>query len=301
MALGRNLKKQQLIPDEEKASSASAKAAKKEEKEIKKPEKPKAKKGKVASPAAKPTAKKEMTKKSTAKKPTAKKPVNKKAVKKEVVEQVPVEHEVVGSPKVEAQEAPKVYDREPAPYRYISQAEKQRREKLKIKFAEEINRLRGKRVHLIVFRLGAEEYAIEIGKTREVVVTPNISKAPHAPDYVRGVADIRGSVIMAIDLAQKFRLTHATENKDRIPPYTLVLNHALYRVGILIDEVPVTLVVEGDRINSSSGVMTEDSIHETFIKGVIKEKDRMIFYVDIDGLLESDGANVLPEAVETTE
>lgn len=267
MALGKNIRKQQLIPNKEKASSGSEKDDQKKVKAKPKQAKTrtdqKSKKSKVSKSAGKSPS------------PTAKKVKEKQAQEKRIF-----------------------FEKEKTDqtFRYISAAEYQRREKLKVKFAEELDSLKNKRIRLIVFRLGTEEYAIEIAKTREVVVTPPIVRAPHTPDYIRGVSNIRGSVIMAVDLVRKFNLPE--EDSAKVPDYILVLNHNRFKIGILINEVPVTLVVDGKSISGSDGILTDESIHQTYIKGVIKEEGRMIFFIDVNELLEGDKVHVLSESIK---
>jgi chemotaxis signal transduction protein len=174
----------------------------------------------------------------------------------------------------------------------LTKEEYERRKKIQEKFDREIEELRDQRIQMIVFALGKEEYAIEIDKTREVVVTPPISKMHRTPDYIPGLANIRGRVVVVINLADKFSITEAQGNDMG---YTIVLKESGYNAGILVDKVPSTLIIEGKQLESSSGLMAETALDQTFIKGLIKMESRMIFFLDIQELIESDKMAVMPE------
>lgn len=176
---------------------------------------------------------------------------------------------------------------------YLSGPEFDKRQKLKVKFDNDLKSLSGSKVHLIVFELGVEEYAFDLAKSREVVVTPAISRIPHTPEYIKGVAEIRGSVIEVFHLAQKFNLAGANEMKGQ---FTMVMQCEQSRVGILVEKVPTTLIVQGDEIKSASGIVADTTLDETYIKGIIKVNDRMIFYVDIQELIESDKMSAIAES-----
>ena len=59
---------------------------------------------------------------------------------------------------------------------------------------------------MIIFKLGKEEYALHIDQIKEVVLTPGIAKIPQTPDYIIGVANIRGNIISIVSLNTKFGL-----------------------------------------------------------------------------------------------
>ena len=62
---------------------------------------------------------------------------------------------------------------------------------------------------IVVFRLGQEEYGLPIEQIKEVVITPNITRMPQTPAFVKGVANIRGNVIAILDLEEKFGLARS--------------------------------------------------------------------------------------------
>lgn len=271
MALGKNIKKDKLIPSKPKKEAKSV-----EKKTVKKKAS-----SKIASPA-KP-------------KPAASQPkkVAKTTVKK-VVKNVIKQPEPVAIPMEEPQILTKA--KRVLPANYLTKEEMENRERLKAKYDQEILQLHGQSVQLIVFRLGGERYALEIDKVKEIVPAPEISKLPRAPEYMKGVANIRGHVMVIMDLEDKFELFKSEEVKDK--RFALVIKNEKFKAGILVSDVPTTLKVQGETIESSSGIMSNTALDETFIKGLIKQAEGMIILLDIIELIESDEIRVIAESVE---
>lgn len=177
--------------------------------------------------------------------------------------------------------------------KYLTQEEYKERERLKRKFDKDVSSYAGKDVQLITFRLGVERYAIEIDKVKEVVPTPYISAIPHAPGFIKGVSNIRGAVMVILDLAEKFKID--TENKSR--EFVLVTQSDNSRAGLLVDEVPITMKVAGDTIVSSSGILQNTSLDETYIKGLIKTDEGMIIFIDIAELIKEDEVSIVSSSI----
>jgi len=149
----------------------------------------------------------------------------------------------------------------------------------------------GESLQLIIFNLGGEEYALPIDHVKEIVITPGIAKIPQTPDYIKGVANIRGTIIAMMDLEEKFNL-EPDENLDALMnKYTLVIESEDYNVGILVRQVPSTLSVLKAKIDKSSGIMQYSSLDQDCIAGIVKSEDRMIILIDILRMIESEQLN----------
>jgi len=166
----------------------------------------------------------------------------------------------------------------------------QARRELRMRFNQEIKSLSGKEVHLIIFHLGKEEYGVNINNTKEVVLTPEIMKVPGLPRYAPGVINIRGTIFTLIDLYEKFNL----ETREIEKPYTLILKNTQLKAGILVNEVPLTLKTNGDQINGIDEVITDLSIDESYIKGIVNLNGRMIFYLDVNELVKGERDKLMP-------
>lgn len=146
------------------------------------------------------------------------------------------------------------------------------------------------RVQLIIFKLGKEEYAMNIDQIKEVVITPRIAKVPQTADYIKGVSNIRGNIIAIMDLEERFSLMDALKqtNGENIANYTLVVESEAFKVGILVKEVPNTLSIRTSDIDSSSDIIRYSALDERCIKGIVKSGDRMIIMIDMFELLSID-------------
>ena len=148
----------------------------------------------------------------------------------------------------------------------------------------------GERMQLIIFKLGKEEYAMNIDQIKEVVITPRIAKVPQTAAYIKGVANIRGNVIAIMDLEERFSLIDTTRQNEveAIANYTLVVESDEFKVGILVKEVPNTLSIRTADIDSSSDIIRYSALDERCIKGIVKSGDRMIIMIDMFELLSID-------------
>lgn len=203
-----------------------------------------------------------------------------KSKKEPIVEKVLVEESE------ELNKSNSLNTREPE-FRLLNKQEFDRRVSLHAKFNKEVEALNDKKVHIIIFKIKDEEFAIEIDKIREVVPTPSISKMPQSPSYVPGIATIRGRAIVTIDLTKKLGLKNFSTEEDHFD-YTMIVSTERFTVGILINEVPVNQIVDGNDIQSTAQDLSETTLDETYVKGMLKHEGRVIFLMDIDELIEGD-------------
>ena len=141
---------------------------------------------------------------------------------------------------------------------------------------------------MIVFQLGKEEYAVDINQIKEVVITPAVSQIPHEADHILGVANIRGNVIAVIDLALRFGLIKESTFGSE-GSYTLVIESEEFKVGLFVESVPNTISLVASNIEPASSVMSENK-KDAYIKGIIKVEDRMIMLMDIVSFLEIENS-----------
>ncbi len=143
-------------------------------------------------------------------------------------------------------------------------------------------RLAGK---YMTFKLGDEEYGLEILKVREIIGLMEITRVPRTPDYIKGVINLRGKVEPVIDLRLKF-------NMDPIEPtdQTVIIvvqfpyKQETMTMGIMVDEVLEVLTVEASQIEPAPNFGTV-TVDPEFIMGVGKHDDRVVFLLDIGKVL----------------
>ena len=145
-------------------------------------------------------------------------------------------------------------------------------------------------LQLIVFKLGEEEYGINIDQIKEVVITPNITQMPQTPNFVKGVANIRGNIIGIVDLEEKFGIAKgiSTDDVNRVSNYTLVVESEQIKVGILVKEVPNTLTVKSSNIEQNVSIIHDKNVDSDFIDGLVKLENRLIILINILKVLTED-------------
>jgi purine-binding chemotaxis protein CheW len=149
----------------------------------------------------------------------------------------------------------------------------------------------------LTFRLEDELFALDIGKVREVLDFTSITKVPQTPDYMRGVINLRGSVVPVVDLRLKFGMTIAEKTVNTCVIIVEVeLGGEKVVMGAMADAVQEVLDLEPDQIEPPPRIGTKLNIE--FIRGMGKHNDQFIIILDIDRIFSVDGLTVLTEAAE---
>jgi len=144
----------------------------------------------------------------------------------------------------------------------------------------------------LTFLLDDQEYGLEIFKIREIRGYAPITPIPNVPPHVRGVMNLRGTVLPVIDLRMKFHLPAVEYNKFTVIVIATVADKT---VGLLVDAVSDVLMVAHDSIREApdfgSGVDTR------FINGVFQSRERLTVALNLEELLTECELTV-PEPVE---
>ena len=138
----------------------------------------------------------------------------------------------------------------------------------------------GDRRELISFRIGAQEFCVDIMAVREIRGWTSATPIPHSPNYVRGVINLRGAVLPIVDLAARlgFAITEPTARS------VIIVAHIGERtVGLLVDAVSDILTVSDEVIQPTPDV-TCDTV-KAFVKGILAVDDRLISLISLDRVL----------------
>ena len=131
------------------------------------------------------------------------------------------------------------------------------------------------------FKLGEEVFAINVSKVLNILEMKPITKVPKSPDYLKGVINLRGSVLPVVDLRLKFGLP---ENKITVDTNIIVLSidkeGETIMLGILIDAVREVLEFKTEEIAPSPTIGTK--YNSGFIKGMWRVDENFIMILDID-------------------
>ena len=147
----------------------------------------------------------------------------------------------------------------------------------------------------LTFKLAKEEYGIPITKVKEIIGMMEITGIPQSHTYMKGVINLRGSVIPVLDLRARFSM-EVIEPTDRtcIIVVEVLRNKTIYLVGVVVDSVSEVLHVNDDQIDVAVNFGMELDDH--FITGIAKTEngvkillniDRMVSDADAEGVLEA--------------
>ena len=147
----------------------------------------------------------------------------------------------------------------------------------------------------LTFRLGEEIFALDISKVREVLDFTNITKVPRTPDFMRGVINLRGSVVPVVDLRLKFGMaaTERTVNTCVIITEVTVDGDTTI-LGCLADSVQEVLDLDADHISPAPKIGTK--LRTEFIRGMGKRDDRFIIILDIDKVFSAEEMSIVGAA-----
>jgi purine-binding chemotaxis protein CheW len=136
----------------------------------------------------------------------------------------------------------------------------------------------------LTFKLGAEEYGLEILKVQEIIKMMDITKVPRTPEFVRGVINLRGKVIPVVDLRLKFGMA-AKETTDKTCVIVAQVANAggTVTMGTIVDEVSEVLDIMAEQIEPAPEFGT--TVNTDFILGMGKVAKKVIMLLDIDKVL----------------
>jgi purine-binding chemotaxis protein CheW len=139
----------------------------------------------------------------------------------------------------------------------------------------------------LTFKLDDEVFALDIGKVREVLDFTSITKVPRTPEFMRGVINLRGSVVPVVDLRLKFGMSK-TENTVNtcIIIVEVTMDNETIILGALADSVQEVLDLEPGNIEPAPKIGTR--LNTEFITGMGKRENRFIIILDIDKIFSTD-------------
>jgi purine-binding chemotaxis protein CheW len=138
----------------------------------------------------------------------------------------------------------------------------------------------GAQREFIAFRVGAQEFCIDIMSVREIRGWTPATALPHAPSYVRGVINLRGSVLPIFDLAERLGFA-ATDVSAR--QVIIVVQVGSQIIGLLVDAVSDILTLSTEMIQATPDVATH--VARNFVSGMLAIDGRMIGLVELDGIM----------------
>ena len=128
---------------------------------------------------------------------------------------------------------------------------------------------------LVVFKLGGEEYGIEISQVREIIRKRQITPVPRQPRYVEGVLNVRGTIIPVVNLKKRFGLTSDLTSQ----PHTIIVESGDGLVGLLVEAVKEVIRIPSRHIHPPPPVTT--GVDSEYLRGICRIDDRLLIYLDV--------------------
>lgn len=145
----------------------------------------------------------------------------------------------------------------------------------------------------LTFTLNNEEYGIEILKVREIIGVMDITTVPQTPEFMKGVINLRGTVIPVVDLRLKFSMPEEEHTQETC---VIVVETNSSQVGIMVDSVSEVLNIQNGEIEETPSF--GQGIDTDFIMGLGKVKERIIILLNIEQILSSEVMDVVKQIEE---
>lgn len=143
----------------------------------------------------------------------------------------------------------------------------------------------------LAFTLGVEEYGIDILKVQEIRGYESPTRIANAPEFIKGVINLRGLIVPIVDMRIKFNLGDA--NYDNLT-VVIILNIAGRVVGMVVDSVSDVITLQADQIKPAPD-MASNAFDTSFLIGLGTVDERMLILVDIDKLMSSSEMGLITE------
>lgn len=135
----------------------------------------------------------------------------------------------------------------------------------------------------LTFTLGAEEYGVEILKVQEIKGYSQVTPIPNTPPYVKGVMNLRGSIIPVVDLRSKLSMAETAYNQFTV---IIVIRVGPKTVGLVVDAVSDVLNIPTQDVQATPDFGAQ--VDARFISGMAKAGEKLVVLLDIDKVLGSE-------------
>lgn len=138
---------------------------------------------------------------------------------------------------------------------------------------------------LVSFRIGEEEFGVDILMVQEIIRLPIITPIPNAPPYIEGMINLRGRIIPVIDLRQRLRIHGKTPTGSSRKTRVLIVEMQTHVTGFIVDAVTEVMKVRVSEIEPTPQLVVSN-IDAEYIKGVIKLPSRLVVLLDFHRVLK---------------
>lgn len=156
-------------------------------------------------------------------------------------------------------------------------------------------------VQLVTFKVGGEEFGLDVFAVHEILRWQGVTPVPRAPAFVEGVLDVRGAVVPVIDLRRRFEVRDlAWDDETRI----VLVEFGGERLGLVVDSVTEVLRAPETAISAPPAYIK--GLAAEFVRGIVRLEGRLVILLDLDRILSSEerialeNAELVPTGGETS-
>ena len=147
-------------------------------------------------------------------------------------------------------------------------------------------RVADRRRELIAFMIGKQEFCVDIMSVREIRGWTPATPLPHAQSFMRGVINLRGSVLPIVDLSERLGLGLTVPEARHV---IIVVRCGSQEVGLLVDAVCDILSITDDMVQPTPNVASEAV--RSFVRGILAVEGRMIGLIGVERILPNQEAD----------
>ena len=139
----------------------------------------------------------------------------------------------------------------------------------------------------LTFELGTEVFAINILNIKEIIEYGQVTEVPRMPTFIRGVINLRGSVVPVIDLSARFgKVASTVTRKSCVVILEVMFEDEQHIVGVMVDAVNAVLDIEDNQVEPAPTFGA--NIRSDFIKGMGKVEGKFVIILDVNYVLSMD-------------
>lgn len=145
----------------------------------------------------------------------------------------------------------------------------------------------------LTFRLGSEEYGIDILRVQEIRSYERPTRLAQSPDFIKGVIDLRGRIVPILDLRLKLGCPEANYTDFTV---VIILDIGATVIGAVVDAVADVVSLAPELIKPAPQFERQGNVDPAFVTGIASLGDRMLIVMDIEALLSSDEIGLVAKA-----
>lgn len=157
--------------------------------------------------------------------------------------------------------------------------------------ADNVIRMPGTRLEFLSFKLGNEEYGIDIQQVQELRGYEAVTRVANSPDYIKGVINLRGVIAPIIDMRIKLKLGTPTYDQFTV---VVMLNLGGHVIGMVVDSVSDVTMLAPEQIKPAPRLGS--TIDANYLIGLGTIEDRMLILIDVLKMMSSDDLGLITKA-----